>query len=171
MDRQRRMVCVHLCGSSQIVNLEVVGPSLGWRNPNIGWIFFGWSGMWWSKWTGIGDEALRNGWVMSRWMINGFLCRMRWRRKTKEKQGESERGRWEKIARKPASFAVSEIHSSVPDTLRVVAVREGFPKNQSVSKSVKFWQTYCVRTSNKVYNLRFAMLFMSVNFSEHDDRW
>jgi hypothetical protein len=53
-------------------------------------------------------------------------------------QGESERGRWEKIARKPASFAVSEIHSRVPETLRVVAVREGFPKNQSDSKSVKF---------------------------------
>jgi hypothetical protein len=24
---------------------------------------------------------------------------------------------------------------------------------------------------NKVCNLSFAMLFMSVNFSEHDDRW
>lgn len=171
MDRQWRMVCVHPCGTSLIGNLEVVGPSFEWRNPNIGWILFGWSGMWWSTWTGIGDEALRNGWVMSRWMINGFLCRMRWRRKTKEKQGESERGKWEKIARKPASFAVSEIHSSVPDTLRVVAVREGFPKNQSASKSVKFWQTYCVRTSNKVCNLRFVMLFMCLNFSEHDDRW
>jgi hypothetical protein len=53
-------------------------------------------------------------------------------------QGERERGRWEKIARKPASFAVSEIHSSVLETLRVVVVREGFPKNQSASKSVKF---------------------------------
>jgi hypothetical protein len=50
-------------------------------------------------------------------------------------------------------------------------VREGFPKNQSASKSVMFWQTYCVRTSNKVCNLRFVMLFMCLNFSEHDDRW
>jgi hypothetical protein len=34
-------------------------------------VFYGWSGIWEFKWTGIGDDTIRNGWVIRGWMIKG----------------------------------------------------------------------------------------------------